>query len=230
VPYVVTPRDPSGKGGAPAATKGTVPAAVGVVALEVDAPSLRGVTDQKEVLVAGQTLPNGAVTVNGEAVKLEPNGAFTTTVPTPSVGEVPIDVVATGPQLASRTMHLVVKRAQSLDAEAKALEASSPSTYDAAQDVAAHVGEKIVVEGPIVDTRAAWHQTIIVVTDRRGCAAKADPNQCLARVLVAGEDKHKKGDVVRVFGRISRPVQAQNGKTVPEIEADLVAKPLRGRG
>jgi hypothetical protein len=166
--------------------------------------------------------------VNGETVKLEANGTFLTTVATPTPGDYPIEVIATAPQVAARAIHATVKRVASLEAEAKAWEATPLLSYDAAQDVAAHVGEKILVEGPIVDTRATNHQTILVVTDRRGCAAKADPNQCLARVLWGGDDKRKKGDTVRVFGRITRAVQAQNGKTVPEIEADLLAKARGG--
>jgi hypothetical protein len=220
IPYVVTP-----KSGVKA--EGTVPAAIGITQLVLDAPGTHAVTDQKSIFVAGQTSVGSKVAINGEAVPVDERGAFAKSIEAPSAGEVPIEVVGTAPQLAARAVHFTVKRVDNLDAEARAAEASSPLLYDAVKDdVASHVGQRVVVEGEIIETRfAAGHQTILVVTDKRGCAAKADPNQCLARVLFGGEDKRHKGDKVRVFGRITRPVMAQNGKTVPEIEAEFLAKP-----
>jgi hypothetical protein len=221
LPYVVTR-----KGAEP--TKGTLPAAVGIVALALESPGMHAITDQKSFVVAGQTKAGGAVTVNGEPVAVDGTGAFAKSIDAPAPGDVKVDVVATAPQLAARTVHFVVKRVSSVEAEAKALEAAPALTYDAARDIGAHVGERIVVEGEIIETRLVGHQTILVLTDRRGCAAKADPNQCLARVLFGGEDKRKRGDHVRVFGRITRAVTAQNGRSVPEIEAELLAKPRGG--
>jgi hypothetical protein len=207
--------------------KGTLPAALGVTPLHLDAPGMHAVTDQKTFVVAGQTLAGGAVTINGQPAPVEPSGVFARTLDAPSTGEVAVDVVATMPQLAARTAHFAVRRVESLDAEARAAEAlaSTLLTYDGARDIAAHVGQGIVIEGEIIETRQVGHQTILVVTDRRGCAAKADPNQCLARVLSGAHDTRKKGEIVRVFGHITRAVQAQNGRAVPEIEADFLAKP-----
>ena len=215
------------KGEAP--SKGTIPAAVAIVPLQLDAPTSHAVTDQKTITVAGLTTAGATVKVNGEAVPLEASGAFSKALAVSPSGELTVDVEASSPQLAPRTAHAVVRHVDSLDAEAKAAETLPTATYDAVKDdIAGNAGKAIVIEGEIVDTRVAGHQTILVVTDHRGCAGKADPNACLARVLFGGEDKRKKGDTVRVFGRVTRAVPAQNGRNVPEIEADFLAKP-RGR-
>ncbi len=219
IPYVVTH-----KGEPP--SKGTLPAAVGIVPLQLDAPTSHAVTDQRSIVVAGQTSAGASVKVNGEAVALDASGTFSKTLPIGASAQLAVDVEASLPQLAPRTVHAVVRHVDSLEAEAKAAETLPLAAYDTVKDdIAGSAGKPIVVEGEIVDTRVAGHQTILVVTDHRGCAGKADPNACLARVLFGGEDKRKKGDQVRVFGRVTRAVPAQNGRSVPEIEADFLAKP-----
>src|SRR5262249_5192736 len=151
--------------------------------------------------------------VNGENTPVDAQGGFAKAVDAPLAGEVAIEVVAKADQVAARNVHFTVKRVDSLDAEARAAEATSPQLYDAVKDdIPGHAGQRVVFGGEIVETRVVGHQTILVLTDQRGCAAKADPNQCLARVLAGGEDKRKKGDHVRVFGRVTRAVMAQNGK------------------
>jgi RecJ-like exonuclease len=220
IAYVVTHKD-----GPP--SKGVLPAAVAVTPLSLDSPNSHAVTDQAAAIVAGQTATGASVKVNGEAVALDGAGTFTKSLPLSS--DLSVDVEATAPQQAPRIVHVAVRRTTSYDAEAKAAESLPHLSYDEVKDtIAQQVGKTIIVEGEIVDTRLAGHQTILVVTDHRGCAGKADPNSCLARVLFGGEDKRKKGDIVRVFGRVTRAVPAQNGKNVPEIEADFLAKP-RGR-
>ncbi len=221
IAYVVTHKDGQ-------ATKGTLPAAVGIAPLQLDAPTSHAVTDRKTVIVAGQTGPGDSVKVNGEAVALDAAGTFNKTLSF-GAGDLAVDVEASGPQLAPRTVHATVRHVDNLDAEAKAAETLPLASYDAVKDdIAGNAGKAIVIEGEIVDTRFAGHQTILVVTDHRGCAGKADPNACLARVLFGGEDKRKKGELVRVFGRVTRAVPAQNGRSVPEIEADFLAK-AKGR-
>src|SRR5262249_19576843 len=153
------------------------------------------------ILVAGQTTAGAKVTVNGEAAGVDASGAFAKAIDAPHPGEVPVEVTTTSAQLVLRTVHFAVKRVDSLESEARAAEAANPLTYDAVKDdIGAHTGERIVLEGDIVDTRVAGHQTILVLTEKRGCAGKADPNQCLARILFGGEDKRRKGEAVRVFG------------------------------
>ena len=221
ITYVVTH-----KGEPP--SKGTLPAAVGIVPLQLDAPTSHAVTDQKSVTVAGQTAAGATVKINGEAVALDAGGTFTKSIPI-AAADLAIEVEASSATLAPRTVHATVRHVDNLEAEAKAAETLPLASYDAVKDdIAGNAGKAILLEGEIVDTRVAGHQTILVVTDHRGCAGKADPNACLARVLFGGEDKRKKGEIVRVFGRVTRAVPAQNGRSVPEIEADFLAKP-RGR-
>ncbi len=210
-------------------SSGTLPVGVAVVPLQLDAPGSHAVTDQRSILVAGQSTVGAKITINGEAVTSDVTGAFAKSIAAPAPGNVEVEVSAAAPQQATRSVHLTVRRVESLEAEAKAAEATPPLSYDAVKDdITSHVAQRVLVEGEIIDTRVAGRQTIIVLSDTRGCAKKADPNECLARVLFGGEDTRKKGERVRVFGRITRAVAAQNGRNVPEIEADFLAKARGG--
>ncbi len=222
IAYEVERQDKNAKGGV-VTEKGAVAARVGVIPLRVDAPTSQGVTEAARVWVAGRTSKGGSATVNGKPADMTPTGAFSLAVDVP-LGETSIDVRATAPQVAARSVHLVVHRVEHLDVEAKAREATSPLTYDAiAADVAGNAGKPVALEGSVLEARGQNHQTVIVLNDKRGCAK----GPCVARVVHGEDDTLKAGDVVRAYGRVTRAVSTTDGKTVPEIEADLL---VRGKG
>jgi hypothetical protein len=220
IPYEVTPKN--GK-----AEKGTVAARVGVIPLRVDAPTAHAVTESPRFWVAGRTSKGGVVTFNGKPVQVAANGAFGDTIEAPAPGDTAIVVRATAPQVATRTVHVAVKRVAHLDAEAKAFDTAHPPAaslgYDAiVGNIAASAGQPIVVEGEVLESRVQNHQTVIIVNDRRGCAK----GPCVARVVHGEDATLKAGDTVRAYGRVTRAVSTSDGKSVPEIEADFL---LRGK-
>jgi hypothetical protein len=216
IPYEVVPKN--GK-----AEKGTVAARVGVIPLRVDAPTSHAVTESARFWVAGRTSKGGIVTLNGKPVAVAANGAFGDTIDAPAPGESAIVVRATAPQVAPRTVHLAVKRVQRLEPEAKAFEASPSLGYDAIiGNIAANVGQRIVVEGEVLESRVQNHQTVVIVNDRRGCAK----GPCIARVVHGEDASLTTGETIRAFGRITRAVSTSDGKNVPEVEADFL---IRGR-
>ena len=205
------------------AEKGTVAARVGVIPLRVDAPTSHGVTESTRFWVAGRTSKGGIVTLNGKPVAVAANGAFGEMIDAPTPGESAIVVRATAPQVAPRTVHLAVKRVQHLEPEAKTFEASPSLGYDAIiGNIAASVGQTIVVEGDVLESRVQNHQTVIIVSDRRGCAK----GPCIARVVHGEDAALKTGETIRAFGRITRAVSTSDGKSVPEVEADFL---IRGK-
>ncbi len=217
IPYEVVPKN--GK-----AEKGTVAARVGVIPLRVDAPTSHAVTESARFWVAGRTSKGGIVTLNGKPVAVAANGAFGDMTDAPTPGESAIVVRATAPQVAPRTVHLTVKRVQHLEPEAKAFEASPSLGYDAIiGNIAASVGQTIVVEGQVLESRVQNHQTVIIVNDRRGCAK----GPCIARVVHGEDAALKAGETIRAFGRITRAVSTSDGKSVPEVEADFVVRGKR---
>jgi hypothetical protein len=211
IPYVVTPK--SGL-----AEKGKLTVRVGIAPLRLDAPGLHAVVEGAAFHLAGRTARGGAVTANGTAVHTESDGTFAQSFDIPAVGDLAVDVRSSAPQLAPRTAHLVVKRVDHLADEAKAREQAPEATYDTiAADIAGAVGKATVVEGDVAEARTTPVQTVSIIDDTRGCSHAP----CLVRVTYGGDARFKHGDVVRVYGRVTRPV-AYGSSTVPEVEADFV--------
>jgi hypothetical protein len=204
---------------------GVVTARIAVVALRVDSPLGHRVIDSPSFTVAGQTVAGATVTVGGQAAPTLPDGSFAATLPSPPVGsESAIDVRATAEGRAPRTVHAMVRRVASLDAEAKAADATALVTYDQiAPDVASKVGAHALIAGEVVESRVTGHQTIALVSDTHGC--KVGP--CLARVIAAEDAKMPRGAQVRAYGTVTRAVTTSSGKTVPELEADFVVRGKR---
>ena len=141
-------------------------------------------------------------------------------VDAPALGDLPVELRASAPQLAPRTAHFSVKRVEHLETEAKAREALPAVGYDAvAANVAGSVGQAVIAEGDVVEARSANQQTVALIDDSRGCAK----GPCIIRVVTGGETVMKRGDAVRAYGRITRAVTS-GGRTVPEMEADFVVK------
>jgi hypothetical protein len=221
IPYVIVPpATPASK--SPAPQKGTVSARVAVAPLRVDAPGERAVVEEDKVLVAGRVAKGSTVTVDGASVTVGSDGAFETFVPLPAEGDRNIDVRGGTGELMPRTVHLSVTRVVSLADAAKAFEQQKPIGYDAAMsDLAGKTGSSIVVDGTVLESRAAGHRTYVLVDDRRGCAH----GPCLARVIVGRDLPLVRGDSLKAYGIVARAFAASTGQTVPEIEAAFVLRP-----
>jgi len=217
LPYVVTPR------GHPS-EKGTMSARVAIAPLRVDAPGARAVLDEDHVLVAGRAARGAQVTVDGAPVDVGPDGAFETTVALPASGERAIEVRSGTAALMPRDVRLVAKRVSRLADEAKAFEQQRTIGYDAAaKDLAASVGQPIIVDGEVIESRRSGHRTLALVDDRRGCAK----GPCKTRVIISRDLTLTPGATLRAYGRVARAFSAPTGEMVPEIEADFVLQPRR---
>jgi hypothetical protein len=217
IPYsVASPGQP--------ANAGTVSARVAVAPLRVDTPGARAVVDTDHVLLAGRAAKGATVTIDGAATPVSSEGGFETQVPLAAPGPIAVEVRSGTTALATRTVHVVIKRVTSLADEAKAFEKQSTLGYDAAlTNLATDVGQPIVVEGEVIEPRASGHRTLLLVDDRRGCAK----GPCLARVVVGQELAAARGDRLRAYGHIARGFTTPSGQTVPEVEADFVLRAKR---
>ncbi|HSO37184.1 MAG TPA: hypothetical protein VLT33_31880, partial [Labilithrix sp.] len=212
IPFVITP-----KGGP--AQSGQLTARTGIQALALEAPGAELYTDKTTAAVAGQTRPGASVTIDGQVVPVDAQGHFGVRVELASVGDKPLEIIASAAPQAPRIVKVKVVRVASLEAAGKELEAKSPIAFDAfGADPASKVGQQAVVEGDVVDVRAGGGHTVMLVDAKRGCAKGAS---CLVRIAHGEEDKVARGDSVRAYGRVLGSVTA-SGKTVPEIEASLV--------
>jgi hypothetical protein len=199
--------------------RGTVSARVGVAALQIDAPGSHPVFDAPKFFVAGRTVKGSKVTVNGRPIDLTPAGTFGESFETTGVGDTILTIRATPPQLAARTVHLKVRRVEHLETEARAFEGVHLLGYDAiSANIAASVGQSLVVEGEVLESRTLNHQTVAVVNDHRGCAHLP----CPTRVTHGADDGLRPGDTVRAYGHVTRAVKNADGKSLPEVEADFL--------
>ena len=90
-------------------------------------------------------------------------------------------------------------------------------------NLTASTGKSIVVDGEVIEPRAAGHRTLLLVDDRRGCAK----GPCLTRVVVGQELSIGRGERLRAYGRVARAFATPSGQTVPEVEADFVIRAKR---
>jgi hypothetical protein len=159
------------------------------------------------------------VTLDAEPVAVGPEGAFETTVALPALGERIFQVRGSTGALTPRTVRVGVKRVRSLAAEARAFERQKIVGYDAAMgNLAGSVGQPMVVEGELVESRASGHHTLLLVDDRRGCAK----GPCKVRVVVQHDVTFPRGAIVRACGRVARPFATPTGEVVLEVDADFV--------
>jgi hypothetical protein len=216
LPYVVVQ-----KGGV--AESGTASARVAVAPLRVDAPGMRAFVDESAALVAGRAAKGSTVTIDGAPVPIGPDGAFETTVPLGAIGDHSVEVRAGTAALVPRTVHALITRVENLADAAKQFEQQHPIGYDAAMsDIPGKTGQPIVVAGEVLEVRSSGHRTLVLLTDKRGCAK----GPCLARVVVGRDLSLAHGDVVNAYGLVARAITA-NGQTVPEVEAQFVLRAKR---
>jgi hypothetical protein len=223
VPYTITPGgsvDPA----ADKAAKGTVSARVAVAPLRVDAPGARAIVEEDKVLVAGRAAKGASVTVDGAPVTVGPDGAFETLVPLPALGDHGIVVRGGTTVLMPRSVRIAVTRVASLADAAKDYEQQKPLGYDAVMgDIAGKIGQPMVVDGQVLESRSSGHRMLAIVDDRRGCAK----SPCLTRVVVSRDMPLAKGDTLRAYGVVARGFTTPAGQTVPEVDTVFVQRNKR---
>ncbi len=213
IPFSIKPK------GAAAPEAGQLVVHTGVVPLHVDAPGRELYTDRTTANVAGQTKPGGTLTIDGQNVALDEKGHFGVRVELPAEGEKVLTITANAPPLAPRTMRARVTRVASLDAGAKALDAKTPVAFDVyGADPASKLGQRVVIDGEVLETRVAQGHTVLLIEEKKACAAGG----CILR-LVQGEDLAKvaRGDTIHAYGTVIGTVSS-GGKTVPDIEGSLL--------
>lgn len=198
-----------------------------VVALHMDAPGLELFTDRPTANVSGQTKPGATVTINGQAVTVNAQGHFAVRVDLSAEGEKNLSIVANAPPLAPRTVRSKVVRITSPDAAAKMLEGKAPLGFEAyGVDAASKIGQRVVVDGDVVEIRVADGHSTLLVEEKKTCSAAM--GTCLVRIVHGEELRVVRGDGVRAFGRVVGTVRSGD-KTVPNIEGTLVVPRPAGK-
>ncbi len=202
--------------------KGTLTLRTRVLPLKLDTPRADAWIFGGTVSIAGQAAPTAKVFINGAAAPVDDRGVFDVQLP---VGDGHFEVrterkdaAARGTKVAIRKMTTAERPAAQKDFESKA----TLKYADYAKDVTPHIGKKVVVDGDVVEARASGKQTVVLVDQRAGCTGA-----CLTRVVVGAVMTIPRGAKIRVYGHISRKFEGSDGTKVPEVDAELVAKPPR---
>lgn len=215
IPYVVTPPD-----GSPAS--GQVKVRIGVTPLVVQAPGASIVIEGATFVLAGHTVKDGSVSVEGRPITVDGSGAFAQMMSVSALGETNVIVRADAKDQAPRLVPVKVRRVQSLAAEAATLRARATTSYAAIQ--AAPEGQQglaVALDGSVVDARAEAFTTVVLLDVKNGCGAPP----CLARVNVGEKLALKQGGSVSVFGSVTGAVAGPRaGTRIPSIAADFVLK------
>jgi hypothetical protein len=221
LPYAVTP-PPASKA---AVETGTVSARVAISPLRIDAPGPVAMVEDDHVLVAGRGPKGASVTLDGNPVPVAADGSFEATLPLPAPGDHVAEVRGGTPALMSRTIHLTLTRVSSLTDAARTFEQTQhPIGYDVAMgDIAGSTGRPIVVEGPVLESRASGHRTLVLVDDKRGCRR----GPCHARVVVGRDLALAPGDILHAYGVVARGFTTPAGQTVPEVDSEFALRTKR---
>jgi hypothetical protein len=213
------------KVGSAPAEKSSIAVRVSVPPLHIDAPMSHAVVEIDRFLLAGRTAKGGRLSVSGHAIPVAPDGSFAQMLANLGLGDSDVVVRANLPGQASRLVHVGIKRVAKLSDEARDFAAHAPLVFaDVAADVAARVGQPLVLAGEVVEARSQNHQTIALLDVVKACAQPT----CLARIVFAGDDAAKRGEHVQVYGHVhgafASPGKESAGTSVPEVTADFVIK------
>src|SRR5262249_4509573 len=156
-----------------------------VVPLHVDAPGANATMESPRFVLAGKTLKGAALTVAGQNIAVGPDGSFAQTMSISAPGTTTIEVRATAPEQAPRTVLVHLKRVESLAAEARDFTSKATLPFsDLVTDVSKHIGEPIALEGEVAEVRPGNHFRVVLLDVQKGCAHAP----CLARVITRGDD------------------------------------------
>lgn len=195
---------------------GTLDIAVGIVALRVDAPGPRVVTESDTFVLSGHTMKGAEVLVAGRPIQVSADGAFAQRMSVSSIGATNIEVRAKIPGMAPRIVPIAVQRVERLEQAAKEFQKEQPvgySTIALASDV--DVGKSAVISGQVAEVRTQNHQTIYLldVPSKEGCPKES----CRIRLVHGAPSTAKVGDGITAYGQIGRPMVTANG-ALPEVQ------------
>lgn len=212
IPFSVTRK------GAKAPEPGTLVVRAAVVPLHMDAPGVDLFTESTTANIVGQTKAGGVVTVDGQTLAVDENGRFAIRAELPAEGEKILTIVATAPPLAPRTVRAKVTRVASLEAQAQAIDATTPLGFDAyGAEPAAKLGAMVVINGEIVEIRNSPGYAVMVIEEKKTCAAGGG---CILRFSIGEDIRAVRGDTIRAYGHVAGTV-AWNNKSVPAVTGTL---------
>lgn len=193
--------------------------------LRVLAPADGLVVERDSIVCAGTTEPTAEVAINGAKVTAT-GGQFSHTVPLPGVGEHAVEVTATAPGKASRTVRLTVRREENLAPLIQAFAATVDAslTYEqVASDTDALRGRPVRFHGRVVAMETVGGQTLMQVLVDQGCAQEG---RCSIHVTYRGQTDAQLYSRVTVYGTVSGRWQGQTQSgsqlVMPSIAARFI--------
>jgi hypothetical protein len=215
VPYTVTP-----PGGSP--KRGEVVVRIGITPLVLQAPGESIVIDSATFVLAGRTAKNGALTVEGRPITVDPSGQFAQVMGVSAEGETTVIVRGVAPDQAPRLVPVRVRRVASLAAEVARVRPQATASYSAVlTPTDAQRGMVVLFDGNVIEARVESFTTVFLMETKNGCATPP----CRLRVTWGAKTNLAENDPVTVFGTLAGAVEGpRSGTRIPSISASFVLK------
>jgi hypothetical protein len=217
IPYTVTTES-----GPP--ERGVINVSVGIVPLQLEAPGPRVTIDGTSFVLAGRTMKGAEVLAAGRPITVRADGTFAQVMNVSSIGATQIEVRAKLQGLAPRLSQIKVRRVDTLETAARDFAAEQPISYaPLAQNLTGQIGKPIFITGEVIEARKQGYTTVMLLDVPRtsGCPTAGT---CTVRLVQGAENPAKKGDLLRVYGHVSRPFSVPGRADIPEVEVDFTLK------
>lgn len=200
-------------------TRGELPITTAVVPLTIEAPGESITVETASFMLAGATQPNGAISVDGRAITVDPSGRFAQLMNVSSVGNTTVIVRASAPGRAPRLAPVRVRRVNSLKEEAISFAWKASRTYaSVSENTEKKLGWSVALSGKITETHARGFASSLLLAVDPPCPSEP----CLVRLLVGEKSRFAQGAHIFAYGYLGRPSRDPEGRTLPEVRVEFL--------
>jgi hypothetical protein len=190
-----------------------------VVPLTIEAPGESITVETASFMLAGATQPNGAISVDGRAITVDPSGRFAQLMNVSSVGNTTVIVRASAPGRAPRLAPVRVRRVSSLKDEAQSFASKATRTYaSVSENTEKKQGWSVALSGKITEIHSRGFASSLLLAVDPPCPSEP----CLIRLLVGEKTRFAQGAHISAYGYLSRGSRDAEGRTLPEVRVEFL--------
>lgn len=168
-----------------------------IVPLSIEAPGESITIEGASFMLAGATQPNGAISVDGRAITVDPSGRFAQLMNVSSVGNTTVIVRASAPGRAPRLAPVRVRRVEKLADEARSFAAKASRTYASlSENTEKKLGWAVALSGKITEARPQGFASSLLLAVDPPCATAP----CLVRLVCGEKTRFSTGDHISAYG------------------------------
>jgi hypothetical protein len=199
--------------------RGELALSTSIVPLSIEAPGESITVESASFMLAGATQPNGAISVDGRAITVDPSGRFAQLMNVSSVGNTTVIVRASAPGRAPRLAPVRVRRVSSLTEEARSFAGKASRTYaSVSENTEKKLGWSVALAGKITEVRPQGFASSLLLAVDPPCTTPP----CLVRLICGEKTRFTVGDHISAYGYLARPSRDPQGNTLPEVRVEFL--------